>query len=718
MAQEERDVRSENLAIPDRSQFIWVDPEKLMRDNPAALIVNTDTYASMEAHFSEARFLESHPEAAWVEIYTPQGITEILLETDGLTRTKFARDHKGKVLPEAPNVRFDQIQVFNITAELLQDPRIVPPEERRPGQRALTMEQFLRAVIKPTIAHQEIAPDRIAGHLMNAWVGWVGPDLAERFPAVSALSFLADSRTSKATDDELRKTLARQDKIVVDEQREERDRLNKGLRSMAAIIRESKLQWGDVEQAAYFLVGSGSDVIGGSVETRNQIHGLLRSGAFERKLAREYTQRGPAENIRLECAGALEEAFKRFADRSQDSERCLQEIRRAVDDESLTIGQTVQIVTSAAPDQEHFTIIRDKNRETLRIRYLVAAKKQNLTPTEQLLIGNLGGQTFPLESKIPSMVADIQFTVALVRQSQDWQEQLQRETDELVVRGVNEATINRAVSQMAQRQQALLTANSLGVLPDRIKQLQNTIAEFRETIAREILEHEVGIVVDKVFEQELKTSKDPQLRKRIIWAATHAEDVNATDSAAVIRWVRELKRLDQDLRTEVTAGHFRLDRAVRLQRNKKVEVDTPRIDIRPAEAVAPSQDTSAVKITPQLPVVEPSQFQVSVSQEEIRRRRVEANVRRLNTEIVEPHFIPAIRLLATLDLDPKDVPPYLKKFLGEAETAIERLRTGHPDVVRVMDEDYPHLIEKVKGFEATIVDLQRQLSDRDTHTGR
>lgn len=701
---------NEAVAFPDKVRFLWVDPEDVMRDNPAALIVNRESYDSMEAHFSEIRFLASPPHVARVKIYTPNGEAERVFVVDGLTRSKFASDHKGKVLTEAPGMSFDKLRVIDITSEVLQDPRVVLMSEYQKDQQALTMLQYLRIVVPPTIVHSEIAADRIAGHLINAWEGMVGSDLVGRFPAISALSFVANDKIPIATEAEFKKALARQDKIIVDEQPQERERLEKALRDIAAIIRQSKLSRRDVEQSAYLLIGTGSCVIGGSQETQRQVHGLLRSAIFERKLNKEYTAKiGEAENVRLEFARALEEALRRLSG-YMDSERSLSDIKRALDDESLSIDQTLQIVTAVSPSRKYGEIIRELNKRSLGEEYKKIVKRNNLTDTEQVLINNLGGQTHLYESKIPLMVRDIQFTLAILRQSYDWQEQLKTGLDDFIRRGVSETTINQAIAQMSQRQQALMTADSLGTLSERSKQLQKVVADFKEAVAREILMQDVGRVVDRVFEQELKISQDSRLKERIVWAAIHAEDVDVSKHAELQRWVRDLKNLDQDIQAEVIAGNMRMSAAARLQRNRTItNIQPTRLEI---PIIPPVQDEVIAKIpnTPEATVPEP------VSPQEMNRRRIERNIQRLSTEIVQAHLIPAIRLLAMLDLESKDVPDHIKRVLGEAEIAIEKLRSGHPDVVRVMDKDYPHSQDEITKLRETIVNLQREQADRDTRT--
>lgn len=707
-------VIKEVLQLPDKAKTLLIDPDDLMRDNPAALIVNRESYESMKAFFSEIRFRGSPPQVVRVKINTPTGETERLFVQDGLTRTKFASDHKGKILSETPHVKFDTILVLDITDDVLKDPRIVLPQERQPGQKALTMLQYLRAVVPPTIVHSEIATDRITGHLINAWEGMVGSDLIEKFPALSALSFIANDRIPIATDAELRKTLARQSNLVTNENTIEREILEKALRDIAAIIRQSKLPRGDIEKSAYFLVGSGSSVIGGSEKTRREIFGLLRSPSFERKLVKEYkdTHLGEIENNRLALGRVLESVFNKFSDGSMDGERTLSDVKRALDDESITISQTFQIVTSDSPTKTYDEVRRNNNKEALKEQYKIEVRRKVLTDVEETFIANLGKQTYLLESKIPSMIKDVQFCAAIVRQAQEWQEQLRTDADDFVKRGVQRVDIDQATAQITQKLTTLMAADSIGTLSDRAKQLQLSISESKNKFAIEMLKYSIGERVEKFFGAE--ANLDPEFQDRVVHIIIRSEEIDALKPADVNKWLVDLKNLDPDLQIEVIGG-MKMAPAKRMQARRRARIEeSTREEIAPPIAPPPQRDEPIVEVPPQFHPA-PVEPRPVVSPETINRRRVEMNIRRLNEEIIESHLIPAIRLFGTLDLKPEEVPAYLKRILGEAEIAIEKLRGGHPNVVRVIDVEYNKLLKDMASLRAAIIDNQTHKQTRDSH---
>lgn len=122
--------RSQELQLAlERRTLLWVDPTGLMRDNPAALIVNQESYERLEAHFSLEEF--DAPQAVSVRMYSSEhGEVVRLLVKDGLTRTKFAHDHKGKPPIDYPSFDFTLIPVRDVTSSVLRNQKIVPLSER------------------------------------------------------------------------------------------------------------------------------------------------------------------------------------------------------------------------------------------------------------------------------------------------------------------------------------------------------------------------------------------------------------------------------------------------------------------------------------------------------------------------------------------------------------------------------------------------------------
>lgn len=604
-------------------------------------------------------------------------------------------------------MRFEQIRVVDITDDLIKNDSIVPKTERQPNQTSLTLVQYLRAVIPWTVAHKDIAPERIAGHLINSWKGMVGQDLANKFPALAAFSFIANDRVDIHTERGFKKSLSKQERFVADEHPEERIRLEKALCAIAEIIRQSQLRAPDVERSAHSLIGTKSAVIGGAKETHEQIFGLLRSVAFENKLNREFRDRlAEAARIRLEFAKTLEETFTRLADHLSGNDTEWSEVKKALNDISLSMDQTLQIITAKSPRAKYNEITQNLNKLKLERYYGGTNKKQILSQDEKTMINNLGNITHLEETGIPSMADDIRTSATILHQSREWQEKLRDGLEDFVRRGVSKETVEKAITSMSQRQETVLTADSMRTLSDRTKQLQTTVAEFQEKVGREILQFEVGQQVSKLMAEELKANKNPHFQARIVWAIMQDKSIDATDNSAVTRWIQGFKTLNQHIQDEVLLGSMPLVAAVRVHRSTKSAAVPP----------AAEQPPVVVPVAPKpLPIIE---GQPQVSPEEIRRRRIERNIERLQREVIEEHIEPMIRVLATLDLTSEEVPLLLKKILGEGEILLERLRSGHPDIVRMVDKTYPELREENIRLRGIILEIQRQQASRDTYSGQ
>lgn len=76
--------------------LIEVDPAILMKENPAALIVNNESYARMESYFSPVQL--DPPQVCRVATFSADNDEVVrLFVIDGMTRTKFADDHRNLI---------------------------------------------------------------------------------------------------------------------------------------------------------------------------------------------------------------------------------------------------------------------------------------------------------------------------------------------------------------------------------------------------------------------------------------------------------------------------------------------------------------------------------------------------------------------------------------------------------------------------------------------
>lgn len=120
--------------MPQRGQqetqdILYVDPEELLANNPAALIVNKTSYQRMEASFSPK--LLDPPWVAHVNIADWEKKEPSIQIVDGLTRTKFAKDHKGSGSMRKFGIDFRRFPVKNVTEDLLKDPSIASSDRKK-----------------------------------------------------------------------------------------------------------------------------------------------------------------------------------------------------------------------------------------------------------------------------------------------------------------------------------------------------------------------------------------------------------------------------------------------------------------------------------------------------------------------------------------------------------------------------------------------------------
>lgn len=339
----------------------WVDPAELMLDNPAALIVNREMYERMKRHFAPERL--DPPQVVWVNTYSStHGHVIRRFVVDGMTRTKFAADYKDLVFPEYPGFDLKRLMVRDVTEAQMMDPTVVPITERLEGARALTMIQYLRAVVPPTVEHSQIAPDRIAAHLINGWENIIGADLAEKFPAIAALDFFSDRNVPTANKNDLRRYLDRQGELFVDEQplsREDRERLFNGLGDMAQILVETKLiDHKPIIESAFSLVSTKSPVIGGEKETTKQIYGLLHLPLVAAKIGQSAENNLARVRRRDELGKTIMDLVARFAGTSQ-GETIVASVQEVLRNPDLKFEHVLVILRSDNPAQKYAEVRRD-----------------------------------------------------------------------------------------------------------------------------------------------------------------------------------------------------------------------------------------------------------------------------------------------------------------------------------------------------------------------
>ncbi len=711
---------------PENGNIRIANPADLMRDNPAALIVNRESYARMAAHFSPDQF--DPPQVVRVATYSSQHgevVREFVL--DGMTRIKFLDDNGETVKRNHPDF---QVRVRDVTVSILQNRAVVPIEERVDGAEALTMLQYLRAVIPPTVEHSQIAPDRIAAHLINGWENMVGEDLAKKYSALAALSLLGNPNINVATDDGLKKDLNRQTRLMAGETIDERVQLQAKLCEMAAIIRESKLVRQEISKSAFLLVSAASPVIGGEREARNQIFGLLHTPAVDRKLADGFTNISEREQMRDQLGRFITLSFKKVAD-TPNGETALRVLGEALNDPHLGFSHVLDVLTAEDPIARNDQVKRDVNRERLAGSYLVMqGKAASLSFAETQLIDILGGVTLLNEGEIQGIDRAIKVADGNLTSAQTYAEGLLARRDELLTQGVNAQLLEEAVVKINDARSAVLASDSLNNLRTKNQLLADTVREAERRINLKIAMYRVGTMLDEITGERLKEGYGPQIRTDIIGLVIgeFQKDEGITDrNIHVVRnRIGQYASLDHDLILQIKDGNFTLNTALRRQEEKGKQ--------RPAAAAgAPSpippveapqragRTTAAVPLSTQFPLEHEGQAaaqpeEAIIDSRTLNEQRIRVNREKFNAVLDQMEKLD--KIVNEIDLKQNEYTDEQRERLKRHFRNVGKLAYDHPNAPGVMETEYPRLLRELEEIRAKQIDQDLEDAQRDARTGR
>lgn len=685
--------------------FLEISPEELIRNNPAAQIVNLETYASFERNFQPDMW--QHPQAVRVQTYSAEHDANIkIFIRDGLTRTKYTHDHPEQLqkLPET-KARNGKLVVQNVTSQLMQDRKIVPLEEKQDGQDSLTLMQYLRAVIDPTKEHIKIAPDRIAVYLINAWDNMVGgPDLARRFSALVALNFIAD--TSLATN-ALKATIERQEELIPEESMDDRVTLTNKLLEMAAIIRESALQPREVAKSAFMLVSSQSEAIGGEREARKQVYGLVDNSLFEQKLRTALGPNAQAAKSQLieRVAEALFNCLTRFASSDERTqEQVYKTLNQALNDKHLGFEHIIQVAGSSSPAEEIISIRQQVNRDRLEQQYMRYHKVDAISAVEYALITNLGGKPYLNEEDISKLIMLIKNTDLNIQKAERFLNNLAAHRDELIHQGVLPGLIDEVSKKIADLSSSMSQIDTPRAASLGIQGLTTTIIEVERQMGRQIARRKVDLAISQVYGDRLKSGFGPQIRGNII--SYILREIDTTDEAAILNRLQELAKLDDDLQAKVIGG-MRITNAIRLQKERNAE------KTRPAVKQPPAIETPVVEVSTPIPSAIPSPVEQPLTivepetQQDTDRLVVEARRRKQNNDGLLHLNHPYLEAIKEIDLSPEELKPDVRLSVIQILRELGRICYGQPDINRIIENYQRELEARIATIEARVQDEQQ-----------
>ncbi len=702
--------KQERLEVETRN-LKRVGPAELLGNNPAALIVNDASYKRIEANFAPNQL--DPPQVVRVVTYSSSGTVVIRdLVIDGLTRTKFMADYNGKALSGGKTWNFDQIEVNDVTDSMMNNPEVVRPEEKREGQTALTMLQFLRAVVPPTVVHSEIAPDRIAAHLMNGWENMVGEDISQKFSALAALSVLANQRVPIATDTALRRFLAEQKELIAGETTPERSRIEQALLETAYIIRQAKLFKEQVAQSAFVLVTSGSDVIGGTKEAISQIYGLLHKPAIEKKLTMVSEQLSQKEQMRDQLGRYILDTLSKIP-RLDQRQEALQAITDVLDDNRFNLAQVLDVIRAASPTQRYEQVNRGVNRDQLKQAYMSTNKLVDLSAAEEQLIDQLGLVSFLEENEIAPLVRTIKNAAKIVQEATALKERLTVQRNDYLKRGVTAQVIDTALAGIDSIQEELRTTNSLQAVSRKIATLADVVSKAEQTISYQRAAHNVGKIIDELFAKELKG--DYAIRASLIDAVLEVtSNLDQLDKKAIRERLQQFRNLDPDLQREVLNGSASINHAIQVQeirKKAKVRPQTvvPKREVTQVEPRSELQQSTVVYTSPVPPQSGLRRREPSNILE--KKRQIENNARLKGAA-------DSLRLLLEmLQLDKNELTLDTRTALDNLMRILGKKYYDHPDIVRVIREEYPKLLQASAKAAEKRIGQQQEEDTKETRTG-
>lgn len=712
--------------------YLLADPDELMRDNPAALILNKESYADMDAYFSPEQF--SPPQVCRVASFSAEhGEVVRLFVRDGLTRTRFASDHKDRIRPEASDFRFNLLRVQDITESLILNHRIVPVTERVEGQTSLTMLQYLRAIIPVTVEHSEIAADRIAAHLINGWENMVGEELARKYSALAAISLLENQRVPTATDDMLQRFLSNQGEVMAGETADERVELQQHLMEMNSIIRQSKKFKGQVGQSAFALVSADVSVIGGEREARKQIYGLLRAPEFERKLNEELSEIGERERKRAGLGELISSNVRRFFAEGKNSQELLTLASAALRDPQLHLPELETILSAESPMEKEAEVKREINVQNLTRFYQLSLRKIDLDSTELIFLDKLGRVRHLADNDMAGITRTIKSANDVITRAVQYKESLTEKVDKLLQRGAKQETIAEARQKIEDLVRNGFDVATVAQLSARSSQLGEIVAEYERRINREIKVKQVTNTVDEVFSERLQGKNAALVRAGAV--AYILRDINFEDENTVRTALETLKTLDEDLQDQVIRGPMRISVATHIQRDRELErqrqisqpplqpaepeLDSVSHDIRISRITVPDQPTSVESTSEQAQVVESVDTEADDLEDQLRLQREQLERQRIESgnATIRQGVEAMIQALRVSDIEFDGLTATNKNLFDKMLIELGKFRFNHRDLIRIID-DYPRLLERNRHLQGQLLQAEERRNQLDTQTGR
>ncbi len=721
-----------------RKTFL-LSTQELAAANPQIEVVNETVFKSMVSNFFPNRF--DPIQIARLRTFEKGELVERWAVVDGHTRLA-AIQH----LNQQGDQRFDSIRVCDVTDDVLNDPSIVKRKDEH--KTTLTVIEYLRAVVEPTKQHAEIAPRRIAAHLINGWKQIVGEELAQEFSAIAALSLLSDPTIPKVPymlQDSLPSALSG---LSVDDPG--KGTLGDGVLEMNSILTESGLRPQAVHKEAFMLIASRDPVIGGNQEALLQVYGLLSIPAIAEKLKVAAPNTADQQKLREELTTTALDTMSRLIQHDPHGDTRL--VTDVIFDGDLSYKQTIEVLSAGNLEQGYRNA-----KTTIRADQLTQLYQEQIKGDEQLLaLGsdyihqfatiNLPARELRTVAKIIGEAVQTQITV------QTALEQLMQNKKQLFASGVKPKTLEEIQEFLKQGLIKAQEAQSHHQLSSAMRTVQNRYEEAQRMIKWEQVAHRVGELVDEHFPpqffQERFEIDARQMRQSVI-SYLHSQGDVLFDEQRTAQLVQDVQQLDTDLLKRVFEQQTTLSSAITTQgrrvreQEEKIQRQIKKLDpdlqqgitdqtMTPSQALAqqvirhgqqqkqteqPRTEDSSVVYPTGKDVIQPYQ-QIDQFEEEIGGEKVStmtSEVAQNQNETLGELFTMLLDELNMMELDPDTVSEENRTLAWQLINTLANMisdKTPRASVQRILEIDYPEALNKIQRLQE---DLQRSKDDDIEH---
>lgn len=486
---------------------------------------------------------------------------------------------------------------------------------------------------------------------------------------------------------------------------------------MGVVIREAKLlSRQELVRSAFMLVGTESPVIGGAIESRRQIYGLLHLPEVENKLTAAFPNIGEREQMRDQLGQFISDSFRRVG-RTPNRQQAINLLGEALRNPQLNFNNTLDVFTSPNPLQRYTEVSQEVNKIRLTKAYVAPDRVGPLSSVESQLIEKFGSRTILSDQDIERFVRAINVTDTAKKSAEALKAQITTNREQLLEQGVDGEFLDQAISEVQREQRAIDTVNTPQTLLERGQKLATTVNEKARRITNQITINRIGGMVDEAGGDRLKEGYGPRARNDVR-DLVFGEFVEITDEdlPRVQQRIQELLSLDDDLLRSVKNSEIRFSVALERQRERNRSV-SPKPPVPPT-----AYPPVAIDITPTAPPTAPKPSGVLIPTpppdetimdarqlEEIRKQN---NRERLNSLLDE-----VSRKLNDIDLDSQDITDIERQRINAVVRWLGQRAYNYPNAPRAMEE-YPRLLEQVRILREQLINRQREDTDRDARTGR